>query len=111
MIYVVIGFLAVLCAALGGILYAKGRDLGDTRNLVAALSRVVEAQDAAVKALRSEVADASAKTANIQALSEYSNRLLALERNKADASAPKVVRGINEARRMAANLGGVEKLG
>jgi len=107
MIYVVIGFLAVLFAALGGVLYAKGRDYSDMRNALQALANTVEKQDAEIKTLRVELSDVSLGVSNLNVTSDLKSRILALERKQTDNSKPQVVRGINQARRMAEQMGGV----
>ncbi len=107
MIYVALGFLAVLCAALGGILYQKGRDYSDLNNAVQALSRTVESQDGRIRQQLQDLMLLEVRVANSEDAAKLGDRLVALERKQTDTSKPQVVRGINAGRRMAAELGGV----
>lgn len=111
MIYAALAFLMIVCAGLIGVLYAKGRDKADMEASLRLVIRNHEAQAAEVKQIWVEISNLSLGIANAGAANELASRVVALERSKTDSSKPQVVRGINQARRMAEQMGGVEKLG
>lgn len=111
LIYYALALLMILCAALIGVLYAKGRDKSDMDAAMRLVMRNHEAQAAEIKQIWVEISNLSLGIANAGAANELASRVVALERTKTDSSKPQVVRGINQARRMAEQMGGVEKLG
>ena len=104
MIYALLAFFMVATAALGGVLYARS---GDRKELEAEWGRAVQLLKRDDDQIRASIADLERKIVNLPG-AEISARIVALERAREDSKRPAIVRVINEARRMANQMGGVE---
>jgi|SRR6185312_10564570 len=108
MIYALLAFFMVATAALGGVLYERSRDLGQLRDELRGIKETLRTHSFGISNLRSDLADVSRGLVNASGSEQLAARIVALERARDDAKRPQIVRGINEARRMANQMGGVE---